>query len=359
MKGFRHVRAVMAAANAAQWDRAYWEVGTEDDVPTRRALLSGLLAVAATPRDAVDRLIAASTGKDDLAAYRELVSTYAAAYYRTPPRDLQLAVTTLLDRLTEMQTASLSPATRGQLSRIAADVAGFAGYLAYDTGQTGLARSHFTLAAETAKFTADARLYALALASEGTTWAPAANGSGDARRSLALLNQAALAYPADGPARDRAWVQMHTANRHALVGDGRGFSRHVREVSDALEVMGGDGPTDGFYSRTGWFALLDDRDRWFAEYMGRGLHYLGSPDAISILQDVRTDDPRRLATTLEDLFAAQAAQGDYVAAADAGLRCVNVARTNRLPRRLTSMRNTRTSFGPVPALQELDAALSA
>jgi len=352
----RIARAV--AILRATVDPADWTAGEEVDMPTRRTLLAALLAGAVAPREALDRLLATTRpGTADAAAYGGLLTAYADAYHRTPPAALQRAVGIVLDRITDQQAAARSNAARGQLARLAAETAAFAGQLAYDLGQTGSARAHMTLAATTARDTGDQALWALALALDGATASPGPDGGpGDLPRARALLAQATTLLPTEAGPHAATWAHAHAASKAAIGGDAPAFNEHLERSQEANEALAGSEPRSGFFTPTGYFSPLA-ADDYLYDYRGTGLARLGSHAAFDVLNAVHTDEPRRRAVVARNLMELYIRAGDYDAAAAAGLRSLAAADAGGLKRHRNSLSGVRSRAPQAPAFAELDEAL--
>lgn len=289
-------------------------------------------------------------------AYGEVLHRAANLGPPVRPGDVQPVVDAVLDRLVEAQQVGVPAALDRRVGQLVSDAACFAGWLRYDGGRAGAVRSYFGLARDAAHEAGDQTRSALTLASLAITWSPAVDGgSGDARRSLVMLEQAAAALTALPPHRAAAWVSANAAACAARLGAPETFRVH-RERAAALASRSVE-PSDGLWHG---FPPRSAEDDWLDDYFSRGLVRLGDPLAEDTVRGIAESSQHRHRTAdahalLMDLYVGT---GAYDAAADAGLRALLTARDaglGRQRRRIVGLR----SLAPrdEPAFTALDAAL--
>jgi transcriptional regulator with XRE-family HTH domain len=333
----------------------------------RRLLLklSGtVIAGTLAPLEALDRLAfsARQRGNVDLSsanALGDLLHSYASAYGSVPPAELQPVVLPILDMALEAQDAGGPAAVQARLGQVTSEAASFAGWLAYDLGSSGPARALFTLAGSAARHVDDRTRWAFALASEGISYSPTVDGgAGDARRALALLEQADALLAGQPPHWARAWVNAQAAAKAARLGRDPDF--HIR-TELALAVQEKTSPEEsptGFYH---WFPTRSREPDYLDDYRSGGLTRLRHPDAVDLLTGIvaTTSHGHRMAEAQQNLMQLHIQNDDLDAAAAAGLAGVAAARASGLERWVRVVRGVR-NLVPLsePRFVELDEAIA-
>jgi len=320
----------------------------------RRSLLKLVPALgvgAVAPLDALSRMATTSAkgGPADaavLGAAEDLTTTYAAAYDASPAHLLAAPVAAHLRRV----RGYLHAATSGSRQRAAASVAqmaGFAGWLAFAAEDRAAAAAHFGLARDAAITAGDHVALASVLAStsdlHSVTHAPL---SGDSARAVALIDQANDVLPDDAPAAIRSWLASRQAVEHAAVGNQHGFDHHIDRAWRHL-----DGPRSGgagFFSDAGRFATWDDD--LVRGFEVSGLLLLDRPlEAENILDAMPTSTAKfsqRQVTYLTRYATARVGQGDIGGATLLATQALGVARRVDYRLGISRLRGVAAALAP-------------
>ncbi|MEU3608362.1 helix-turn-helix transcriptional regulator [Streptomyces sp. NPDC035033] len=185
-----------------------------DDV-NRRRFIGGAVAAAAAPALAA-LPDPADTHGGQAAALRLSTSAYRRLDASTPSRDLSEAVHTHM-RLIRTITHQATDAHRLRLAAVASEAASLAGWLAWDMGDNGSARTWYGSAIKAARAAGDPLLTAYQAGSLAQFEAHAGNGA----QALNLTGRARRALADRCPAVAGAWLSSVEALAHAAAGDRR------------------------------------------------------------------------------------------------------------------------------------------
>nr|WP_203695957.1 helix-turn-helix transcriptional regulator [Streptomyces rubrogriseus] len=204
----------------------------DDDPMHRRTVLGGALAAMAAP------VIAAAPDPRDTtggqaAALRLTTSAYRRLDGTTPSRDLADAVDGHI-RLTQTLTRSAAgDADRARLAAAGSEAASFAGWLAWDKGDHGSARSWYGGAVKAARASGNALLTAYQIGTLAQFEAHAGNGV----EALNLARRARRVLGKQRPAVADAWLLTVDALGHAAAGDQRRADQALTESRTAAEAL--------------------------------------------------------------------------------------------------------------------------
>lgn len=178
----------------------------------RRKLLAGAAAVAAAPALPVPTAAHASDGQP--AALRVVTAAFRRLDGTTPSRLLSDAVGAHLQLVQSVAAEAESAAQRTRLAAVGSEVASLAGWLAWDMGDYGSARTWYGTAIKAARRSGDRLLSAYQIGSLAQFEAHA----GNAPQALTLVRTARqqLAPP---PAIAAGWLATIEALAHAAAGD--------------------------------------------------------------------------------------------------------------------------------------------
>ncbi|MCC9311073.1 helix-turn-helix domain-containing protein [Kitasatospora sp. RB6PN24] len=193
----------------------------------RRGFVGGVAALAATP---VLAALPAPADAGQAAALRLSTTAYRRLDGSTPSRDLADAVR---GHIQLIQRLSSNGGDRTRLAAVGSEAASLAGWLAWDMGDSGSARSWYGQAIRAARAAGDPLLTAYQTGSLAQFEAHA----GNAAQALGLARQARQFLGAEQPAVADAWLASVEALAHAADGDQRRADRaltHSRAVAQTL-----------------------------------------------------------------------------------------------------------------------------
>ncbi|MFE7958626.1 helix-turn-helix domain-containing protein [Streptomyces sp. NPDC057413] len=204
----------------------------DDDPMHRRTVLGGalaaitapLLAPAPDPRD--------TTG-GQAAALRLTTSAYRRLDGTTPSRDLADAVDGHIRLIQTITRSATGEADRVRLAAVGSEAASFAGWLAWDKGDHGSARSWYGGAVKAARTSGNALLAAYQIGTLAQFEAQAGNGV----EALNLARRARRVLGEQRPAVADAWLLTVEALGHAAAGDQRRADRALTESRAAAEAL--------------------------------------------------------------------------------------------------------------------------
>lgn len=206
-----------------------------DDVD-RRKFLGGAVAVAATPALAALHAEADATG-GQAAALRLSTTAYRRLDGSTPSRDLSKPVHTHM-RLIQTITHQAGEGDRARLAAVGSEAASLAGWLAWDMGDNGSARTWYGSAVKAARSAGDPLLTAYQAGSLAQFEAHAGNGA----QALNLTARARRALGDRRPAVADAWLSSVEALAHAAAGDRRRADQALTASRAAVATLGDQDP---------------------------------------------------------------------------------------------------------------------
>ncbi|GFH36821.1 helix-turn-helix transcriptional regulator [Streptomyces pacificus] len=203
----------------------------------RRGFLGGVAAAAAAPF--LGALPDPGSAGGQAAALRLTTSTFRRLDSSTPSRDLNESVQTHIRLVQTVSRDAGSGEARSRLASIGSEAASLAGWLAWDMGDHGSARSWYGSAIRAARSAGDPLLTAYQAGSLAQFEAHAGNGA----QALNLAQNARRCLGHDRPVVADAWLSSVEALAHAAEGDRRGADRAlIRSRAMAEKLSPSDSP---------------------------------------------------------------------------------------------------------------------
>ncbi|WP_240509842.1 helix-turn-helix domain-containing protein [Streptomyces malaysiense] len=226
-----HLQIPPALVGLADGSTAQVQV-RDDDPMHRRTVLGGAVAAMAAP------ILAAVPDTHDTiggqaAALRLTTSSYRRLDGTTPSRDLADAVEGHIRLIQTITRTATGDADRARLAAVGSEAASFAGWLAWDKGDHGSARSWYGGAVKAARTAQNPLLTAYQIGTLAQFEAHAGNGV----EALNLARRARRILGEQRPAVADAWLLTVDALGHAAVGDRRGADRALAESRTAAEAL--------------------------------------------------------------------------------------------------------------------------
>ncbi|MFG2370830.1 helix-turn-helix domain-containing protein [Streptomyces sp. NPDC048504] len=315
----------------------------------RRQFLGGAVAVATAPALAALPDAPDTTG-GRAAALRLSTSAYRRLDGSTPSRDLEESVRTHM-RLIQSITRDASPEQRPRLAAVGSEAASLAGWLAWDMGDNGSARTWYGAAIKAAKAAGNPLLTAYQTGSLAQFEAHAGNG-------VQALNLAAKARRALGdrqpPVAD-AWLSSVEALAHAAVGDRRRADRSLTASRAAVAALDGQEPPP-------WPWVFTFTETKVAAARVACGSRLGLADWVlsEDTEALATGHEKQRALLVLDIASGHLAGGRVEAAFALASRALNTGlkyRSGRIVERARTMRRTLTTTTPPKVVRDFDEQL--
>ncbi len=309
----------------------------------RREFLGGVAAVAAAP------ILASFPGSSET-GQAEALRLSTLAYRRldgsTPSRDLADAVRAHIQLI---QRLSSSGRDGTNLAAVGSEAAGLAGWLAWDMGDHGSARSWYGQAIKAARAAKDPLLAAYQTGSLAQFEAHA----GNAAQALSLAGAARRALGASAPVIAEAWLLSVEALAHAAAGDIRSADRAL-VCSRAATARREDAPP--------WpWVFTFDESKVAACRVTCGAR-LGEPGWV-LTEDtaaLATGHDKQRALLVLDIAAGHLASGRLEAAFALAGRALDsglLYRSGRIVDRARELRRTLTTASPPKVVRDFDERL--
>ncbi|MFE2095833.1 helix-turn-helix domain-containing protein [Streptomyces sp. NPDC059468] len=204
----------------------------DDDDMHRRTVLGGAVAAMAAP------ILAAVPDTRDgnggqAAALRLTTSAYRRLDGTTPSRDLADAVDGHIRLIQTITRTASGDADRARLAAVGSEAASFAGWLAWDKGDNGSARSWYGGAIKAARTAGDPLLTAYQTGTLAQFEAHAGNGV----EALNLARRARRVLGDQRPAVAEAWLSSVEALGYAAAGDQNGADRALTASRTGAEAL--------------------------------------------------------------------------------------------------------------------------
>lgn len=333
----------------------------------RRDLLRLLTTGALVPLGEMDFLPVNGTpprvGSSMLNSLEATITALASTYTTSSARLLLPAVTAQLDEASGLLSGSMASDQRTRLQAIVADIATFAGAASGTCGQIGRARAFLSFAEEQAREAGDMALLAQVLGHKSLRYAttPTGGQSGDPKRAVDLVEEAAELADRYAPHIIRAWLHALAAELQAAAGNVLKMEVHLDRAERALQAAGAEGSVgSGFCSSTGHYAMWDEHR--LTSFRGTAEMLAGRPQAAATLTRAlkRITAPRQRVNALTDLGAARMQRHPEEAAkllGDAHRVSVEYDYTMGMQRILGVRGRFDPRCGNLSALQELDERL--
>ncbi|KJK56075.1 hypothetical protein UK12_24920 [Saccharothrix sp. ST-888] len=311
----------------------------------RRGFLGGVAAVAASPVLAV---LSGPADTGQAAALRLSTTAYRRLDGSTPSRDLADAVR---GHIQLIQRLSTNGGGRTRLAAVGSEAASLAGWLAWDMGDHGSARSWYGQAIKAARAAGDPLLTAYQTGSLAQFEAHA----GNAAQALSLARQARRFLGPERPAVADAWLASVEALAHAADGDQRRADRaltHSRAIAATL----------GREEAPPWpWVFVFDESKVTATRVTCGAR-LGLPEWVLTgdTEALATGHAKQRALLVLDIAAGHLAAGRIEAAFALASKAVDTGleyRSGRIVERARTVRRSFTSQSPPGVVREFDERL--
>ncbi|AEY94372.1 putative regulator (plasmid) [Streptomyces hygroscopicus subsp. jinggangensis 5008] len=207
----------------------------DDDPMHRRTVLGGALAAMAAPILAPMPDTHDTTG-GQAAALRLTTTAYRRLDGTTPSRDLADAVDGHIRLIQTITRTATGDADRARLAAVGSEAASFAGWLAWDKGDHGSARSWYGGAVKAARTAGNALLTAYQTGTLAQFEAHAGNGV----QALNLARRARRVLGDQCPTVADAWLLSVEALGHAAAGDRRSADQALTASRTAAEALRAD-----------------------------------------------------------------------------------------------------------------------
>jgi transcriptional regulator with XRE-family HTH domain len=323
----------------------------DDDPMHRRTVLGGALAAMAAP------ILAAVPDTHDTiggqaAALRLTTSSYRRLDGTTPSRDLADAVEGHIRLIQTITRTATGDADRARLAAVGSEAASFAGWLAWDKGDYGSARSWYGGAVKAARTAHNPLLAAYQIGTLAQFEAHAGNGVEAlnlARRARRVLGEQRLAVA-------EAWLLTVEALGYAVAGERRGADRALAESRTAAEALTAEEEPPPWP----WvFSFTPDKVAACRVTCGARL---GVPEWV-LAQDVEalaTGHAKQRALLVLDIAAGHLAGGRVEAAFALASRALEAGlqyRSGRIVERARALRRSLTTASPPRAVRDFDERL--
>jgi transcriptional regulator with XRE-family HTH domain len=257
-----------------------------------------------------------------------------------------------LDAITHILGRSLAPSLRARLCSLAGETAGFAGWLRWNVDDAAGAASYFATGLEAAREGGDRALAAYLVGSAACQ--PPYRESPQRR-----LDQLDTIPWSDPTPSSRVWLAAKAADAHALLGDAGGCQRALERAEVALAAV----PSEDDGARRPRFSGVDRN--WLDGERGASLAKLGqTADARATLQQVMAQmgpsserDRLWLSTSLVSTHIQDGEPEQACRVACAALEQASRMQLQPILRIMRGLRDQLTTYGPSPAIQELDERL--
>ncbi|QHA09311.1 helix-turn-helix domain-containing protein [Streptomyces broussonetiae] len=328
------------------------QVQTRDDDPMhRRTVLGGAVAAMAAP------VLAAVPDTHDTiggqaAALRLTTSAYRRLDSTTPSRDLADAVDGHIRLIQTVTRSATSEADRARLAAAGSEAASFAGWLAWDKGDHGSARSWYGGAIKAARTSGNALLTAYQAGTLAQFEAHAGNGV----EALNLARRARRVLGEQRPAVADAWLSSVEALGYAAAGDLARADRALtasRTGAEALTAAQEPPPWPWVFSFT--------PDKVAACRVTCGAR-LGLADWV-LAEDVEaltTGHAKQRALLVLDIAAGHLASGRVEATFALASRALDIGlqyRSGRIVERVRAVRRSLTTTSPSKVVRDFDERL--
>ncbi|MFF5475457.1 helix-turn-helix domain-containing protein [Streptomyces achromogenes] len=323
----------------------------DDDPMHRRTVLGGALAAMAAP------VLAAVPDTHDTiggqaAALRLTTSSYRRLDGTTPSRDLADAVEGHIRLIQTITRTATGDADRARLAAVGSEAASFAGWLAWDKGDHGSARSWYGGAVKAARSSGNTLLAAYQIGTLAQFEAHAGNGV----EALNLARRARRVLGEQRPAVADAWLLTVEALGYAVAGDRHGADRALADSRTAAEAL-----TAGQESPPWPWVFSFTPDKVAACRVTCGAR-LGLPEWV-LAQDVEalaTGHAKQRALLVLDIAAGHLAGGRVEAAFALASRALEAGlqyRSGRIVERARALRRSLTTASPPRVVRDFDERL--
>jgi hypothetical protein len=329
------------------------QVGTDVE---RRSFVKGAAAVAVAP--VLSPALAAQpaqAGDAQTAPLRLATTAFRRLDGSTPSRQLQEAVLAHLRLAQTIAGEADDRAVKLRLAAVGSEAASLAGWLAWDMGDYGSARTWYGNAVKAARSSDDRLLTSYQMGSLAQFEA----NTGNVVQSLNLLHQARRQLPGDRPlAIADAWLLSAEALAHAVAGDARSSDRALTQAARAAELVAHEDPAP-------WPWLFTfNGSKVAAARISCGAR-LGLPQWVQAAQDeageaLASGHAKQRALLQLDLAQARLASGRVDGAFALATRALETGvryRSGRIVERARAVRRSHTSSTPPKVVRDFDERL--
>ncbi|MFH9735872.1 helix-turn-helix domain-containing protein [Streptomyces sp. NPDC017260] len=328
------------------------QVQTRDDDPMhRRTVLGGAVAAMAAPILAPAPDTHDATG-GQAAALRLTTSAYRRLDGTTPSRDLAEAVDGHIRLIQTITRSTTSDADRARLAAAGSEAASFAGWLAWDKGDHGSARSWYGGAIKAARTAGNPLLTAYQTGTLAQFEAHAGNGV----EALNLARRARRVLGEHRPAVADAWLSSVEALGYAAAADSHRSDRALAASRAGAEALTADQEPPPWP----WvFSFTPDKVAACRVTCGARL---GLPEWV-LAEDVEaltTGHAKQRALLVLDIAAGHLAGGRVEAAFALASRALDVGlqyRSGRIVERVRGVRRSLTTTSPPKVVRDFDERL--
>ncbi|RII07979.1 hypothetical protein DSC45_34250 [Streptomyces sp. YIM 130001] len=343
-----HLRIPPALVGLAERRPGQGQRAGENDVE-RRKLFGVAAAAAAAPALAVLPHGTVDAGTGQAAALRLSTSAYRRLDSTTPSRDLAEVVRAHL-RLVQTTTAAATGPDRERLAAVGSEASSFAGWLAWDMGDHGSARSWYGSAVKAARAAGDPLLTAYQVGSLGQFEAYAGNGP----EALNLVRRARRTLADRCPPVATAWLASIEALGHAAAGDRHAADRSLTTSHTAAESLPEEQPP--------WPWVLNFTPEKVAAARVTCGARLGLPSWVldRDVEALATGHAKQRALLVLDIAAGHLAAGRPDTAFTLAARALDTGihyRSGRIVERARAVRRSLTTTSPPKAVREFDEQL--
>ncbi len=322
----------------------------------RRTFLHGSAAIVAAPILTPASMAHRHQGGDggQAASLRLATTAFRRLDGTTPSRQLQEPVLAHLRLAQTIASEADNQEARYRLAAVGSEVASLAGWLAWDMGDYGSARTWYGNAIKAARSSGDRLLAAYQLGSLAQFEAHA----GNAVQSLNLLNQVRSRLEERPIATATAWLSASETLAHAVAGDARMSDRALAQAAKAAEQVSTEDPAP-------WPWMFTFNGAKVAAMRLTCGARLGLPEWVRAAQDeageaMTSGHEKQRALIMLDLASAHLVSGRFDGAFSLATRALETGvryRSGRIVERSRALRRSFTSANKPQVVREFDERL--
>jgi len=321
----------------------------------RRTFLTGTAAVATAPAlAALDSSHSATAENRQPATLRMATGAFRRMDGSTPSRHLSEPVLAHLRLAQTLAGETGDGATRARLAEVGSEAASLGGWLAWDMGDYGSARTWYGTAVKAARSSHNRLLTAYQLGS----FAQFESHVGNAPQGLSLTHSARRQLGAERPAIADAWLSAVEAQAHAAAGDRASTDRALKDAEKDVGRIAIEEPPP-------WpWVFTFDRAKIAATRLACGAR-LGVPQWVFDAQDeagplLASGHDKQRALYILDIATAQLSAGRLEGAFGLAVRALETGvryRSGRIVEKARALRRCCTSGSPPRVVREFDDRL--
>ncbi|MFE2247310.1 helix-turn-helix domain-containing protein [Streptomyces lavendulae] len=319
------------------------------DTMERRNFLGGVAAAAAAP--ALAALTDPGEGSGQAATLRLGTASYRRLDGSTPSRELAEAVRSHLRLVQQVTRAAGDDRQRARLAAVGSEAASLVGWLSWDMGDHGSARTWYGSAIKAARAAGDPLLAAYQAGSMAQFEADAGNGA----QALNWTRTARKYLHAHRPAVADAWLSTVEGLAHAAAGDERAADRALTAGRAAAARLGTEEPPPW-----PWVFTFDENKVAAARVTCGARLGLSSWVLGADTEALSTGHAKRRALLVLDIAAGHLAAGRVEAAFAMASRAVDTGlqyRSGRIVDRARAVRRSYRTASPPKVVRDFDERL--